>query len=653
MSSDPTPTFPLNARQLAKSLMPLTDTLEEFLLWPPDLFAFTSQVLSLTGAYHLVISPPRCEDLSDTMIWPPNDKWAEPSWDKYVRKVGLDWREKLRKAFTEKELLLCKKQSSRHQKRRTQALTGSLVNHQGSYKWQEGSWVPKEVGEHWKVVCRWMGSSKEGNLEDFLSMEGNVEGLLCNEEKQTPEDLQNNWEAFKALITLHAIADEACIGWGIRDLHLKRKKGGWEDPKEGGQYTESTPFAFAARCLINNGTLATINNQRCRVLPKRHTPKVGITLRSITSNLAFHRSSVDVKWKITEASNDLIDRMGSRDKTFSILLLPWPLEIRALDFMPAEQACKRLNLDRRKYGLFSYSPVDKWFNQRLLMDALDGALGETKAVDMVVLPECSLSKSEIDDFESVIGSAKYRVSSYVAGVRDNPDERGNRRFNDNMVYFKMGNIGQEKHAIVTYPPLESEHHADDIQFKHHRWKLERYQITNYSLGHVLSPDKEWWEAIKIRRRKVSFINIGRELTICPLICEDLARQDPIADLIRTVGPSLVITILMDGPQKKDRWSARYASVLSEDPGSAVITLTSLGMVERWRHPYHQHSRVVALWNDGKGLERELEEGAVGILLSLSVSGDKEPTADGRIENYATNTVTLGGIQQVRASRYKT
>src|SRR5687768_17746605 len=37
-----------------------------------------------------------------------------------------------------------------------------------------------------------------------------------------------------------------------------------------------------------------------------------------------------------------------------------------------------------------------------------------------------------------------------------------------------------------------------------------------------------------------------------LICEDLARQDPIAELVRHVGPTLVVTILMDGPQLKNR-----------------------------------------------------------------------------------------------------
>ena len=45
-----------------------------------------------------------------------------------------------------------------------------------------------------------------------------------------------------------------------------------------------------------------------------------------------------------------------------------------------------------------------------------------------------------------------------------------------------------------------------------------------------------------------------------LICEDLARQEPAAELIRAVGSNLVIALLMDGPQLNNRWPARYAAV---------------------------------------------------------------------------------------------
>ncbi len=190
------------------------------------------------------------------------------------------------------------------------------------------------------------------------------------------------------------------------------------------------------------------------------------------------------------------------------------------------------------------------------------------------------------------------------------------------------------------------------QYKHHRWKLDEAQIKQYGLSTVLDPKREWWEAIKVERRRVSFVNLGNRLTICPLICEDLARQDPIADLIRHVGPNLVVTILMDGPQKADRWSSRYAGVLSEDPGCAVIALSSYGMVRRWSTPYRQLSNVVALWNDGKNPAREIElaQGAEGILLRLKVESECEPIADGRIEMFATAKISLADVIQVYRNR---
>ncbi len=50
---------------------------------------------------------------------------------------------------------------------------------------------------------------------------------------------------------------------------------------------------------------------------------------------------------------------------------------------------------------------------------------------------------------------------------------------------------------------------------------------------------------------------------------------PLRTVIRSVGPNLVIVLLMDGPQLVRRWPGKYATVLSDDPGSAVLTVTSL------------------------------------------------------------------------------
>lgn len=779
----------LTARQIAKSLLPhmveldkkMIDSfttnieiseddgdtweknvMEEFLLFPPDLFAFTSAILSITGAYHLVVSPPRYKT---GLTWRPYEReWMKEifgydnkgQWIEEVRKVGLKWRLLLNKNFNEAKLEECKtKDSTKGFERldRIKEKVGILIEKvetRGSQlEWiapgQSERWVPDEVRYYWEEFRRGMSPIPFCHDErDF----GSIEELLCDEEKfreaekayekrkrlrqgevKPPERRRNTlpevWKCFCALLTLHAIADEACVGWGLRAmddeleednsketyrkylepkeeennietlqkyLFDKREWNYYKDIKEtvynrrlgraviyyyandnkeipagidkisssnltidtllkslDYEYKED-PQKYAESLLKKYGTMSTVNNLRCRVLPKRHTPSVGITLRALSSNLAYHRSSIDVRWRTEyKVRNGLIQKMEKippNERTFSLLLLPWGLNISSLDFTTVK-ADPRLGM-RDDYGFFAYSPRNKTAQeaisiQTLLIDTLDAAKKETTDIDMIILPECALDVDEVADFENII--SKYNISTYVAGIRDSNKKDEKRHFHDNMVIFRVGRqIKKGDTEITDFGAIK----AEEVQHKHHRWRLNRSQIETYNLGHILSPSKDWWEAIKIRRRKVTFVNIGDELTVCPLICEDLARQDPIADLIRTVGPSLVITILMDGPQKKERWSAKYASVLAEDPGCAIITLTSLGMVKRSLPPNVPPSRVVALWNDGISFAREIElkEGAAGILLSLSVEAKTEVMADGRKEIKSTNCIKLGGIHQI-------
>jgi hypothetical protein len=126
------------------------------------------------------------------------------------------------------------------------------------------------------------------------------------------------------------------------------------------------------------------------------------------------------------------------------------------------------------------------------------------------------------------------------------------------------------------------------------------------------------------------------MTWSVLVCEDLARQDPAADLIRAVGPNLLIALLMDGPQLSGRCPARYASVLADDPGTSVLTLTSLGMAERSRPVMHSgerapRSRVIALWRDAVegAIQIALDSDDDARVLSLECRLRTEYCADGR------------------------
>lgn len=131
-----------------------------------------------------------------------------------------------------------------------------------------------------------------------------------------------------------------------------------------------------------------------------------------------------------------------------------------------------------------------------------------------------------------------------------------------------------------------------------------------------------------------FISLRPWLTMSVLICEDLARPDPVGDLARAVGPNLIIALLMDGPQLADRWPARYAASLADDPGSSVLTVTSTGMSILSRPQEGENrSDVIALWKDartGKARELQLPENAAALVLrNGSVRGGMDSRWPGR------------------------
>src|SRR5262249_22868568 len=136
-----------------------------------------------------------------------------------------------------------------------------------------------------------------------------------------------------------------------------------------------------------------------------------------------------------------------------------------------------------------------------------------------------------------------------------------------------------------------------------------------------------------------------------LVCEDLAQHDDIAQLVRAVGPTVVFAMLLDGPQLTTRWAARYASVLADDPGSAVLTLTSFGMVHRSRPNRRDVSPIVARCKGSASGFREtpLETGAHGVVLSVCADRSTRRSADGRrpVDN---GTRAFGvAVHQIQAS----
>lgn len=95
----------------------------------------------------------------------------------------------------------------------------------------------------------------------------------------------------------------------------------------------------------------------------------------------------------------------------------------------------------------------------------------------------------------------------------------------------------------------------------------------------------------------------------------------------------MVSLLLDGPQIEQRWPGKYASVLSEDPGSSVLSVTALGMTLRSTGSGFDPSRQVALWSEsGKKPETlELKKDGSGIVIELKMKTENMWTMDGRLK----------------------
>ena len=482
------------------------------------------------------------------------------------------------------------------------AATSAILFESGAYRlvvsppsprrWPPDTRWSEEIrteSEAWRAWCETPGTSSSpasARVSQVRSFSHATLSSLCD---------GTQWNALCAILTLHALADECCANLGL---------------------TARAPFArYAFRAndmLATKGTLSRFGNERVRVLPKMRTPQAGISLRSLSLHAAFVRCEVDVHWHRQEYP------AVKAPERLRLLLFPWPFAVSETAFISTTSL---LDMAPR-FGSFSFQPT---YLLHELTDAFESTVKKAKSsgagVDAAVLPECAVSADEYDALWRIC--QEHEVNMLVAGVR------GQR---SNEARLRVGQLSLD----------------DFIQFKHHRWCLDGTQIRTYRIGSSLNPARTWWESADLPPRQIGFMAFNDWLTICHLVCEDLARIDPVAQVVRAVGPTLLIALLLDGPQLASRWSARYASVVADDPGTSVLTLTSLGMVERSHVVGKEPSRAVAFWKDTRdgGQEITLDRGATGLVLTLWPDWVEEFAADGRSDGGCAGRVILGGVQQI-------
>jgi len=462
--------------------------------------------------------------------------------------------------------------------------------------------LDSRVRKNWQCVMRHKGVA--------------VQALVASRETE------EHGEFWAAVFELMAAADEACTGIGmVQESHFVKQE----------RRKVADNFLFDASVLLASGSDPDAGSASlCRhvpphlgsVLPKMHTPQSGLTLRSISHHLAYLRpSEVTVSFKST-----LFEPISSH--SLNVLFIPWPDDVRPTDFQPVD-CLKQKTADGFRFFTFAPKRPDLMVRTGHISRLLDAAAGLVGKVDGVILPELALGAGEEDTVVNCIRK-KAPEAFLISGVGAASDSG---RFGENKAIFSPAAFRESFE-----------------QAKHHRWQLDRSQIDQYGLGSNLDPAKRWWEHIPIGSRTVNLVPISDTVTLAILICEDLARQDPVADVIRSVGPNLVVALLMDGPQLSGRWPAHYATVFADDPGSSVLTVTSVGMSHLCRPKDKPVSRVVGLWKDKLQGFREIElpKDADALVLTLTMDERAEWSADGRHDDGKSTYLTLNGIHPVHA-----
>jgi hypothetical protein len=446
-------------------------------------------------------------------------------------------------------------------------------------------------------------------------------------------------ELAEQLIRMTLIADQASVGIGID----------WDNRTEKG--TRPSKFLSIAEQILVTNELQSFCREVPRdvlcVLGKQHTPAKGATFRSLSHHLAlYHPSEIEARW--INPIPKMVEQGPSREG-LNLLLLPWPRRVATEDFQEVLPGGIRQD-GSEPPGYFRYQPKEYDGSERFavrLRQALASAYQQAGAIDAIVLPELALTEAQYYAAEQIAFEARCIL---VCGLRQAGTTPNDWDANLSVLQVARAVRGPEQ-TVDSQDPLLSNLRL--FQAKHHRWYLDRAQIVNYQLGGRFPTSRGCWEHIDLPGRVLHFVTLN-STTWTVLVCEDLARQDPAADLIRAVGPNLLIALLMDGPQLTGRWPSRYASVLAEDPGTSVLTLTSLGMAERSR-PIIQSgqraspSRVIALWRDAVEGEIQIahDPDDDACVLSLEYQLRTEYCADGRSDHGQTRYPVYAGYRSFR------
>jgi hypothetical protein len=456
-----------------------------------------------------------------------------------------------------------------------------------------------------------------------------------------PPDLLGWWRPAAALLIM---SDEACrdLGYRLGDTELYHPL----EEMLRSQTSKRDEFlnieALHPRHKLNGLRFGTftfyVNQTVARVVPKSRTPTLGCTMRTLSHHIAMvpPQGVVDVNWYREPGDS------WTTHECLNIVAVPFPFNIAANCFTPVAEVAEKPAPPAKAWGWFHVS--QRWLeksgrrpddgspnddNSRnnvrdFILALLKRGSIECGRVHGLLLPEMSLDWLTycllVDAIcDRALGDYGSSLEFLIAGSASNHENsRGNFVLTTTFSTNGNGDI-----QAITF-----------CRAKHHRWQLDGSQISEYALASALDPTRNWREGNELPRREIGLTVVRRNSMFTTMVCEDLARSEPVHEPLRSVGPNIVFVLLMDGPQLPERWSARYATALADDPGSSVLTLTSLGLIRRsnltGRYPWKNE---IGIWKEdtGKSVTIKCPSGSHAIVITLSAETTSETTFDGRTD----------------------
>jgi hypothetical protein len=320
---------------------------DEFLCWPPDVFAIVTYILRESGAYARIVGEPHQLGFLDC-----HKRQME------ARAVADQWME-----------------------------SAVAISKTGS---AEPVLPPRYVREAWdaiRVEARQMPISK---IVGHTLIDTPPAGAL---------------PLWAHLLKLMASADIACAGLGLLPSTEVPDKT-WDSVRlKRFALAKELQFIVSQKLLLESllefpepSTLCrSLNVSRVAVLPKMHTAQVGLTVRCFSHNLALsYRSDVQARWRFAGNQANPRRRHGR-----NLLLVPWPHSIRPSQF--GESVCRDGMRDQLPDG-HAYFQFNKEKSDEIDLDyvqrLLTAAKREVGPIDGIVFPEAAMNEGELEELKS-------------------------------------------------------------------------------------------------------------------------------------------------------------------------------------------------------------------------------------------------------------